>query len=147
MTAYNTFKTYLMHKAGESNTWTKLIDIKDYPDMGSAPPTLDATTLSDPGHVYINDIEDTGGAFEFTCNYTKEGYIAVKAVQGVKDHDFALWLGATESGGVYTPDGSLGKFPFKGELAVWKLGGSVSAVQEMRISIAPSTLPDLDTSV
>ena len=38
------------------------------------------------------------------------------------------------------------KFKFKGILSVWKKGGGVGAVQDMGISIAPSTVIELDES-
>lgn len=135
--AINTYKTFLM-VSDDGSTYEKLIDIKDFGDLGSAAPTLDSTTLSDAMHTYINDIGDTGGGIEFTANYTKTGYTAVKAYAGVEKY-YAVWFGGTESGGTLTPDGSEGKFSFKGELSCWKKGAGVSAVQDMGISIAPTT--------
>lgn len=139
--AINTYKTYLMKgtTSDGTTTWSKLIDIKDFPDLGSAPPTLDTTTLSDAMHTYINDILDTGGGLEFTANYTKSDYSTLEALKGSTEK-YAVWFGASESNGVVTPDGSDGKFSFDGELSVWKKGAGVGAVQEMGISIAPSTV-------
>lgn len=138
--AINTYKTYLMKgtTSSGSTTWAKLIDIKDFPDLGSAPPTLDTTTLSDAAHTYIEDIMDSGGNLEFTANYSKSDYSTLEALKGT-ELDLAVWFGASESNGVITPDGSDGKFTFKGQLSVYKKGAGVSAVQEMGISIAPST--------
>jgi len=143
-TPFNTFKTYLMKgtSSGGSTTWAKLIDIKDFPDLRNAPPTLDATTLSDPAHVYIFDIEDSGGAMEFTANYTKGDYSTVKALEGT-EQNLAVWFGATESNGVFTPNGEDGKFEFTGFVTVRKTGASVSGVQEMSVSVAPTSIPQL----
>ena len=47
---------------------TKTVDIKDYPDLGGAPETLETTTLSDPMHTFINGIQSSG-AMPFTINY------------------------------------------------------------------------------
>ena len=135
--AHNTYMTYLMNCASGA-TFSKLIDIKEFPDLGSAPPTLDTTTLSDRMHTYINDILDTGGGLEFTCNYTLEGYQSLQSHVG-KNEKYALWFGGTETNGVVTPSGQFGKFEFEGELSCWKKGAGVGAVQEMGISIAPST--------
>lgn len=135
--AHNTYMTYLMNCASGA-TYSKLIDIKDFPDLGSAPPTLDTTTLSDAMHTYINDILDTGGGLKFTANYTLEGFKALQGHVG-KNEKYALWFGGTESSGIVTPSGQFGKFEFEGELSVWKKGAGVGAVQEMGISIAPST--------
>ena len=45
----NTYKTFLMQGAttGGSTTWTKLLDIKDYPDLFGSPEKLEKTTLGD----------------------------------------------------------------------------------------------------
>ena len=64
-TPINTYMSYLM-TSEDGATWTKLIDIKEFPDLGSTPPTLDTTTLSDNMHTYINDIADTGGGLELS---------------------------------------------------------------------------------
>lgn len=32
--AISTYKVYLMHKASASGDYTKLVDIKDFPDLG-----------------------------------------------------------------------------------------------------------------
>lgn len=138
--AMNTYKTYLMVKgSGSSSAYTKVVDIKDFPDLGQAPDTLDTTTLSDAMHTYINDIMDVGGGLEFTANYTPADFKAVQAHEG-STKSYSVWIGgASGTGGVVTPDGSQGKFDFDGELTVWKKGAGVSAVQEMGISIAPST--------
>ena len=134
---HNTYMTYLM-TSSDGSTWTKLIDIKDFPDLGSAPPSLDITTLSDSMHRYINDIQDTGGSLQFTANYTYAGFSALKAVEGVEKH-YAVWFGAEVVSSSLTPTGVYGQFTFKGELSVWKKGAGVGAVQEMGIAIAPTT--------
>lgn len=137
-TPINTYMSYLM-TSEDGATWTKLIDIKEFPDLGSTPPTLDTTTLSDNMHTYINDIADTGGGLEFNLNYSKEDYAKLSEISG-KEKNYAIWFGGKDEQGTVTPDGSHGKFTFKGILSVWKKGGGVGAVQEMGISIAPSTV-------
>lgn len=135
--ASNTFKTFLMNDTGDS-VFEKLVDVKETPDLGSAPEGLDATTLSDPMKVYISDIVDPGGTLEFTANYDPDDYAKLQGHVGKKEK-YAIWLGGKESGGTITPDGSLGKFSFEGELSVWLKSSSVSAVREMGIGITPST--------
>lgn len=136
--ALTSYKTYLMYKAsGSSSTYTKLVDIKEYPDLGSAPDTLDATTLSDPQKMYENDILDPG-SLEFTANYSLEDYEKLKALEGVET-EFSVWLGASTSSNIRTPSGEWGKFDFKGKLSVWKKGAAVSAIQEMGFAIAPTS--------
>ena len=145
-TPFNTFKTYLMHGTGTGTiTWEKLVDIKDIPDLQQTPPTLDATTLSDPARAYIFDIEDPGGTLEFTANYTKADYTTVAALAG-SVQKLSVWFGASEANGVYTPNGEDGKFDFEGYVSVRKSAASVSAVQEMVISVAPTKMPTMATS-
>ena len=133
--ARTTYKTYLMHKSG--GTYEKLVDIKEFPDLGKAPDTVDITTLSDGQKMYLPDILDPG-ALEFNCNYDKADYTTLKALEG-SEEDYAIWFGASESGGVLTPDGSAGKFAFKGQLSVWVKGGGVSAAVDMGVSITATT--------
>jgi hypothetical protein len=121
----------------KSDAWEKLIDIKDFPDLGGAPEMLETTTLSDKMQTYIPGVQSLD-ALEFGCNYTKEDYTRLKAMEGT-DTDFAVWLGGTEAGAVVTPTGSEGKFEFKGQLSVFVAGGVVNEVVGMTVSIAPST--------
>ena len=134
--AISTYKIFLMVK-GTNDTYSKLIDIKDFPDLGGAPEMLETTTLSDNMQTYIPGIQSLD-ALEFTANYTKADFTTLKAMEGT-EKDFAVWFGGTESGGVLTPDGSDGKFEFKGQLSVFPVGGGVNEVVDMTITIAPST--------
>ena len=133
--ATNTYGSFLMKGTGTGTvTYSKLVDIKDYPDIMQPPENLDATTLSDPMKVYIPGIKDTGGGLEFTCNYDATDFATVKALEGVEG-DYAVWFGETSG----TPDGSKGKFSFKGYPYVAKKGGGVNEVSEMTIGIIPTT--------
>lgn len=134
--AISTYKIFLMVK-GSNDNYSKLIDIKDFPDLGGSPEMLETTTLSDNMQTYIPGIQSLD-ALEFTANYTKADFTSLKAMEG-EEKDFAVWFGGTESGGVLTPDGSDGKFEFKGQLSVFPVGGGVNEVVDMTITIAPST--------
>lgn len=134
--AISTYKIFLMKK-GNSDTYEKLIDIKDFPDLGGAPEMLETTTLSDKMQTYIPGIQSLD-ALEFTANYTKEDFTKLKALEGV-EHEFAVWFGGTEQGGVLTPTGTDGKFQFKGQLSAFPVGGGVNEVVGMTVTIAPST--------
>ena len=131
--AINTYGSYLM-TSSDGTTYTKLLDIKDYPDMIEPPENLDATTLSDPMRVYIPGIKDTGGALEFTANYSATDFAAVQALEGTETY-FAVWFG--ENAG--TPDGSHGKFSFKGYPYAKLSGKGVDEVREMTVGIVPTT--------
>lgn len=133
--ATSSYKTFLMKKVAE--TYEKLVDIKDFPDLGGSPETLETTTLSDPAHTYIEGIQSQE-SLEFTINYDPATYKTLEELKGVET-DFAVWFGGTESAGVTTPSGADGKFTFKGYLSVRVSGKGVNEVREAVVSIAPST--------
>lgn len=138
--AINTYQTYLMHKASAASSYTKLVDIKSFPDLGGTPEMLETTTLSDPMQTFIKGIEtvDTNG-LQFDCNYTLADYTTLKALESEANHDYAVWFGASTSGTTDTPSGSDGKFTFQGQLSVYVNGGGVNEVVGMTVNIAPST--------
>ena len=138
--ARSTYQTYLMHKPSASGAYTKLVDIKEFPDLGGTPEMLETTTMSDPMQTFIAGIQtlDTSG-MAFTCNYTKTDYTTLKALESDVNHQYAVWFGATTSEGVDTPSGSDGKFEFTGQMSVYVSGGGVNEVVNMTASIAPSS--------
>jgi hypothetical protein len=134
--AISTYKIFLMRKVSEA--WEKLVDIKDFPDLGGAPEMLETTTLSDKMQTYIPGIQSSD-ALEFTSNYVKATFDTLKALEG-QEEDYAVWFGGTEANdGTVTPTGSDGKFSFKGRLSVYPVGGGVNEVVDMKINIAPSS--------
>ena len=135
--AISTYKTFLMKKGESGETWSKLIDIKEFPDLGGEPEMLETTTLSDNMQTYIAGIQSMDG-LSFSANYDMTEYQKLKALEGKKE-SYAVWFGGTESSGTVTPDGSNGKFAFDGELSVYPVGGGVNEVVGMNITIAPST--------
>ena len=135
--AISSYKVFLMYKATDGAAYTKLIDIKDFPDLGGAPELLETTTLSDNMQTYIPGIQSLD-ALEFTCNYDKAEYTRIKALEE-KEYDFAVWMGGTGAGSTLQPTGSDGKFKFKGKLSAYPVGGGVNEVVDLKITIAPST--------
>lgn len=133
--AISSYKTFLMYKKNE--TFEKLIDIKDFPDLGGAPEMLETTTLSDRMQTYIPGIQSLD-ALEFTANYTLADFKKLKELEG-KETEYAVWFGGTEEGGTLTPTGSDGKYSFKGQLSAYPVGTDVNNVVDMKITIAPST--------
>lgn len=133
--ASSSYKTFLMHKKGEA--YEKLVDIKDFPDLGGEPEMLETTTLTDSMQTFIEGIQSQD-ALEFTINYELETYKTLAAMKGA-ENEFAVWFGGTESGGEVTPTGAEGKFNFKGYLGVRVTGKGVNEVKEAIVSIAPST--------
>ena len=135
--ATNTSMTFLMKKSG--NDYTKLVDIKDYPDLKEAPDLLPTTTLSNKSHTNILGIQNQG-ALTFTHNYDETDYAALAASATTDETapgDYAIWFGGTVSGSTVTPTGSDGKFEFKGVMAEPTiLGKGVNEVREMQSTIA-----------
>ena len=140
MAATSTYMTFLMHgvTSNSETTWSKLIDIKEFPDLGGAPEMLETTTLSDKMQTYIAGIQSLE-AMTFTANYEKDTFQTLQGLEH-KQEKYAVWLGGTESGGVATPSGSAGKFSFTGELSAFLAGGGVNEVRNMTVTIAPSTV-------
>lgn len=143
--AISTYKIFLMKKAETGDTWEKLIDIKEFPDLGGSPEMLETTTLSDRMQTYIPGIQSLD-ALEFNTNYTLADFKKLKALEG-KEEEYAVWFGGTEAGDTVTPTGSDGKFKFKGQLSAFPVGGGVNEVVDMTVTIAPSTPISLDEAV
>ena len=133
--AISTYKIFLMQKT--STDWEKVVDIKEFPDLGGSPEMLETTTLSDRMQTYIPGIQSLD-ALEFTTNYTLDDYKKLKAMEG-EEKEFAVWFGGTETAGTLTPTGNDGKFQFNGQLSVFPVGGGVNEVVDMTITIPPST--------
>lgn len=130
--ASNTYQTYLMKGtagSGDSVTYSKLVDIKNYPDLGGSPELLETTTLSDPMRTNIFGIQGND-TMDFTCNYSKEDYNTVKALEG-EEQNLAIYFGE---------NGADGKFTFKGYVSVHANGGDVNAVREMTVTVAASSV-------
>ena len=70
-----------MHKDTSAASWSKLIDIKEFPDLGGDPDMLETTTLSDKMQTFIAGIQSMDG-LSFTANYTLTDYKALKALEG-----------------------------------------------------------------
>lgn len=146
--AISTYKVFLMHSADNGASYSKLIDIKDFPDLGGDPEQLETTTLSDKMNTYIPGIQSLD-ALEFTANYTMADFARLKGMEedeyGSKiDHYFAIWFGGVGEGSTLTPNGNDGKFKFRGKLSSYPTGGGVNEVVDLKISISPSTVIDFE---
>ena len=132
--AISTFQANLMAGSGtDTIKWARLIEIKDFPDLWGAPEPLDKTTTSDPMYTYIEGIK-ANEQKSFTCNYNATDFAKIKALEGVET-PVALWFGASNTGGIYTPDGNLGKFEGKAFINVYIIGGAVIEVVNMTVTL------------
>lgn len=127
-----------MYKPSSSETYEKLVDITDFPDIVNAKETIDVTTLSDPIRRQIFGIESSDTK-TFNCNYDKADYQKIKALEGTIQH-LAVWFGGTDvEGGQATPTGDQGKFSFDGYVTARLTGGGVNSAVGMAVDIVADT--------
>lgn len=137
-TATITYLSFLMVK-GTGNTYTKVVDIKDYPDLLAPRENVETTTLTDGARTYIPGLQNVDGSMDFTANYDMAAVTALEALQN-EQKDFAVWFGGTEvEGAEPTPSGELGKFGGKGVLSYTVSGKGVNDVREIVVHITPSS--------
>ena len=136
--AINTYKQFLMK--GSGTTYTKLLDIKETPDIGSNREALETTTKSDRAQTFIPGIiQISADGLVFVANYDKTDYTTITALKDTETQD-AIWFGGTEAAnGTVTPTGDQGKWEFKGYADVVVVGSGVNEVQNMNVVIIPST--------
>lgn len=137
--ATSTYMTFLMHQITGKSQYEKLLDITEFPDLGTDPEMLETTTTSDRMQTFILGIQGNE-ALNFNANYDHAEYLALKALERKKEQ-YAVWFGGVENpDGTVTPTGNEGRFSFGGELSVRVTGGGVNEVRGMGITIAPNTI-------
>ena len=104
---------------------TKVVDIKDFPDLIGDPNLLETTTLSDAQVTNIPGIKGSD-LLTFTCNYTSADFQAVKATEG-KPHHYVLEFS----------DGSA--FTWQGQHTCGLPGKGVDEVVEFTVNVVPSS--------
>jgi len=127
--ALSTAGTFLMYSTDDGLTYTKLVDIVNYPDMGSAPAKLDTTDLSQTiMKTFINDIQEAP-ELSFECNYVKATYDTINAL--TDEYLLAVYFG--------DDTGTDGKFGWSGMIDIFTNGGAVSEVRKMTVVCSAST--------
>ena len=149
MALRTTMFTFLMVNEGTASSanWTKVADIKDYPDIIPAPSGVEFTSLSNTARVYRPGLADTPDNFPFTCNYDRAVVARCKALEG-SEKEYAVWFGGTPGATVNdapTPTGADGRVEFNGQLTVALPGKGVNDPHEFTVNIMPSTEPRLVT--
>lgn len=134
--AQSTYNTKLCVKVGAAYKY--VADIKDFPDLGGEPEMLETTTLSDKAQTYINGIQSMD-ALQFTINYDNTTYPVLEKLEDYEEHEFCILFqkGTTNTGA----------FTWKGQFTVWINGGGVNEVVGATVSISPSTVISVITSV
>lgn len=127
--ATSTAQTFLMYKATSEATYTKLLDITNYPDMGATPSKLDATDLSavkfKTSILGLQEIPD----LTFEANYDEDDYATISALEGD-----LLFLELQ-----FGTDGADGKFDWKGKVSIFAMGGGVDEVRKMQVTVSAET--------
>ena len=137
--AISTYKTYLLVKS--SSTYAKLVDIKNFPDLGSEPDMIDITTLSDGFRHYLLGIQDTGALnFDFNADSTSMATVNA-ACDGSTEKNFAVAFGSETVSGTGAADMV---FYFKGVGKSFITGGGVNEAVNGRITIGLTS--DIGTS-
>lgn len=156
--------TFLMigKTSSGSTTYSKLVDISEYPDIGSSVDSQDVTTLSDASHKYIDALPDVGGSIEFNGWLNDEDYTAVTALVN-KECDFVIAFGGHPVDGDSSrlePDtitGAVGgpltitkgtgqtdtstflAVSFKGKIRVRLTGAGTDAARPVTYTVTPTT--------
>ena len=123
-----TIHTYL-GTSSAGTAFTKLVSIKDFPDLGGAPDQVEITDLDDDVQKFLLGVQSMS-ALEFTANYVPADYDSLALLADGTIRKFCVAFGKT---------GEYGIFTWEGQLAVWVVGGGVNSPREMRISISATT--------
>lgn len=125
--AISTAITTLNYKATEVGTYAKLVDIINYPDLGSSPSKLDTTDLSQPTFktsiLGLQEMPD----LTFECNYDETAFTTLKSLEGDTLY-FQLAFGASD-----------GTFTWTGQLSVYANGAGVDEVRKMTVTVSTAT--------
>ena len=119
--------TFLMRKAAGEASFSKLIDVTNYPDMGGDPEKIDVTTLSHTRRHNIDGIEDVGDGLDFDAFYEMADYERLLAIQTAATLDtYQLGFGNGGADGIWE---------WEGRLKVYVTGGGVNEARGLKISI------------
>lgn len=110
-----------------TDTASKELAIKSYPEVLAKRAALETTTLQSDAKTYIAGIRETADSLPFTMNWDAVVFAEINALTGVQKCELAF------------SDGS--KFTFDGYLSASNNEGAVNAVAEMTVSVMPATVP------
>lgn len=108
-------------------TFTKLVDIVSYPDLGSAPSKLDTTTLTETANkTSILGLSDSPD-LSFDCNYDEA---ALSTINGLTASNYYLQLDFGDADG---------RFNWQGQVRAFANGGGVDEVRKMTVVSSAAT--------
>jgi len=126
--AVTTANTFLMYKTTDVGTYSKLVDITNYPDLGSSPSKIDITDLSATSFknsiLGLQEVPD----LTFECNYDETAYGVISDM--ISKYYFQVQFGT---------DGVDGKFSFQGHISIFVVGGGVDESRKMTITLSAET--------
>jgi hypothetical protein len=126
--AVNSAITVLKYATTQGGTYSKLSDITNYPDLGSAPSKLDSTDLTAPKYkTNIFGLQEAPD-LSFEANYDEATYQAIMALTGT--YWFHLEFGTAGANGI---------FEWSGQVTCYANGGGVDEVRKMTIVISLAT--------
>ena len=124
--AISTATTTLNYKVLVGDSYAKLCDIVNYPDLGSSPSKLDTTDLSQAKFktsiLGLQEVPD----LTFEANYSESVYNTINGLTGT--YFFQLMFGSTD-----------GVFTWQGQVSVFANGAGVDEVRKMTITVSAST--------
>lgn len=117
------------------NTFSKIPEVKEVPELNPEPSTLETTTLEETEYkTYTTGLKDLGGALAFTCNLTQELRTKWQAAITAADGGSLWWA-------IKHP--TMGAVAFKGEPASLGMPSmSVDGVLETSVYIVPTSAPE-----
>lgn len=110
-----------------TETPSKELPIKSYPEILAKRSALETTTLQDDAKTYIAGIRETADSFPFTLNYDAVTFAEINALNEVQKCELKF------------SDGS--GFTFDGYLSASVNDGDVNKVVEMTVSVMPASVP------
>lgn len=117
-----------LYSSTDGTAYTLLVDIINYPDLGSTPSKLDTTDLSvttfKTNILGLQELPD----LTFDANYDKTKLATINAMNDT--YHFKLEFGEAGADGMFT---------WEGQIQAFALGGGVDEVRKMRIVLSAST--------
>lgn len=130
--AVHTGGTILKFADTAEGPFEKLVDVTNYPDLGSEPSKLDTTDLS--ATRYMTNILGLQEApdLTFEANYDLDAFTTINSMDG--EYFFNLEFGE---------DGVDGVYAWEGNVQVFVVGGGVDEVRKMNVIVSASTPVEL----
>lgn len=127
MAEYVSTASTILSYSTDGAAWQKLVDIVNYPDLGSTPSKLDTTDLTQTKFkTSILGLQETPD-LTFECNYDKTAYDTIAKLTA-KNYHFKLAFGTDQ-----------GEFKWTGEISIYANGGGVDEVRKMTVILSAST--------